>query len=196
MPPLGWFVLPVTVAVACGGAALVLLLVGRGRSSKGTGGAGRAMEMECSVCQKHLIFNRDDLFTITPTEIALVVRTQPTLVGKKLYEYVCPYCEASHCFVIERGNAQWVAVNSYNPQAVTTKCMECGKPFQRPPWAKGLYDEKLQMAPQLRDEYGMICSRCGSRCCVSCCRKATPRDTLPFHCPRCQRSPVDKFLHF
>ena len=192
-----WYAGP--AAIACASLLVAFLIRRRSRAGAGANAAGSrkdALEMECTVCHKHLVFGTSELFPLTGTEVALVVRTQPPLVGKKLFEYVCPYCDASHCFVIDRQKYKWVAVNSYNPQVLTTNCMECGKSIQRPPWPKGQYDEQVHAVPQMRDEYGLICSRCGARCCVACCRKVTPKATLPFLCPRCRRGPVHQFLHF
>lgn len=189
-------VLFVVAAVVACGSLLLLALSTRRTGHKTPASRQQAMEMECTICHKPLVFGSSELVALTPTEIALVVRLHPTLVGRKLFEYVCPYCDASHCFVAERQKYQWVGVNSYNPQAVTSNCMECGRALARPPWPKGLYDERLHEVTHMRDEYGLICSRCGARCCVGCCKKSTPRAELPYLCPRCHRRPIEKFLHF
>lgn len=185
-------------AALAGGSGFILLLVYLWTHVRPAAGASRqsALEMECTICHKHLVFGATELAALSPTEIALVVRLHPTIIGKKLYEYVCPYCAAAHCFVHEHKKFSWVSVNSYNPQTITANCMECGNALARPPWPRGQFDETLYAVPQLRDEYGLICSRCGARCCVGCCKKASPRRELPFLCPRCHRRPIEKFLHF
>ena len=43
-------------------------------------------------------------------EVGLAVRIEPELAGRKLAEYICPHCEADHCFAIDRGQPEWVGV--------------------------------------------------------------------------------------
>jgi hypothetical protein len=199
MPPLSSLILPVTFAVAFLGIAIVLMLAlrPRRRGQQPSRAARReTVELECRICHNQMIFSKRDLVPLAPSEVALVVRTNPSLVGHTLHEYVCPFCEASHCFEIVRAGIQWVAVNSYNPQTITGNCMECGKRFLRPPWPRGQYDERVNEVAQPRDDYGLICSRCGARCCWGCCRGVTATTAVALHCPRCRRAPVDRFVHF
>ncbi len=153
--------------------------------------------LTCEVCQQELIFAPNALVPISSVEIGLVARTHPKLAGRKLFEYVCPHCESSHTFIVEGGRPQWVGVNLYQPQVKTTRCQECRKPLRRPPWPAGTHDGRVHEIPDLDDGLGLVCSRCGSVCCVECCRKATRTRTpdRTFLCPRCARGPVDRLFH-
>ena len=158
--------------------------------------AGReALHFECSICRRDLVFSPAEMVRLSPVEIALVVRSSPGLVGSKLAEYVCPYCQAAHCFVVDAGPPQWVGVNFYEPQDTAARCSECRKPVQTPPWPPGLYDGRPLEAPSLLPDYGLVCDRCGAVCCFACCEKNTRHRTEDgsLVCPRCFRSPVDRF---
>jgi len=156
-----------------------------------------AIHMACTVCQKELVFHRDILVLLTPPERALAVRVKPELVGRKLAEYVCPHCEAAHCFIVDGRRPEWVAANLYEPQTTSAHCMECHKPLRTPPWPPGEYDGRLEQAPALAPDYGLVCSRCQAVCCVACCAnlaRIRSKETK-WMCPRCFRYPVDTLFY-
>ncbi len=159
--------------------------------------SGGALEHACSSCNKPLVVAKAELVELSRPEIALVVRVRPDLTGQKLAEYVCPYCEASHCYLMERNRIEWVGVNLYSPHTTSTRCMDCGKPLRTPPWPPGTYDGRLNEAPALQPDYGLVCSKCHAVVCYACTMLATRGRTKDgsFVCPRCQRSPVDKTYH-
>lgn len=153
--------------------------------------------MTCSICQKTLVFHQDELELLSAVECALAVREKPDLVGRKLAEYVCPYCEAAHCFVISGKRMQWVAANLYEPQETTARCAECQKPLRRPPWPPGQYEGKLGEAPALAPDYGLVCSLCHAVCCVQCCVNLTRAGVREgkWTCPRCSRQSTDRLFY-
>lgn len=192
----------ITVVIAVLGMAVVLARTHRARTSK-AGPAHRgdvppvAADLPCSSCGKPLVVHRSELVPLSRPEVALCVRVQPDLVGHKLAEYVCPYCEASHCFVVDGRTPVWVGANLYSPHQGGARCMDCGKPLQTPPWPAGAYDGRLNEAPSLQPDYGLVCSKCHAIVCVACTRLATRGRTKDgtFVCPRCARSPVDRSYH-
>lgn len=183
------------------GCALVVLLLARRSPRPPDARTGQQLAApplaSCTVCHKELTFGVADLRIISPQERGLVARARPDLVGKKLAEYICPHCEAAHCFVVVRARALWVGANFYEPQRAGAVCLECRKPLRKPPWKEGEYDGRLEAAPVLDPAYGLICSRCGALCCVACCAKmahARTQDTR-WVCPRCFRYPIEKVFH-
>jgi hypothetical protein len=180
------------VLLVLGGSALRRRLPSRPRRSKHA-----PLETTCSVCRKPLIFERGELRPLRGEEVGLVVRSHPDIVGRKLGEYTCPYCEAAHCFFIDVRPPQWLGANYAQPQTTSGHCQECRKPLRKPPWPEHAFDGRLQEAPQLAPDLGLICSRCHAVCCVSCCKDAT-RNRTPdgsFLCPRCFRGPVEAVFH-
>ncbi len=153
------------------------------------------LQARCSQCQRDMVFSAHDLVPLSPPETALVVSSKPTLVGRKFAEYVCPYCEAAHCFTIDNGEPEWVGVNFYAPQQSSASCAECHKPVEVPPWPKGEYDGRILEAPTLHGDYGLVCPHCHSVCCLGCCEKNSKRRSHDgsLLCPRCFRGPVDVF---
>lgn len=197
MPSLGPLILPLTIVAAAVGILLVLtprLL--RRRPPKQS--ARRALEMPCTVCQQKLVVPLADLESITGPEIALIVRECSASAGHKLGGYRCPYCEAYHVFTTDTSPTKWLVANPFEPQRMTNHCMECRQPLLRPPWPQGQYDGKLQEAKGLLPKHGLVCSRCGSICCLACCQDTTRGRTQDqsLLCPRCFRGPVDKIHHF
>ncbi len=178
---------------------LVLLIVGvraRPKSTKRPAQRG-SFELICNNCQHKLVISMQDMRPLEGSEIGLAVRAIPQIVGRKLADYVCPYCEADHCFAIESGRPEWVGANLYSPQKQGSQCMECRKYLQRPPWPKGQYKGRVLEAPDVSPDYGLVCSRCGATCCVACVKDATRNRTKDgsLLCPRCHRSPVDEYYY-
>ncbi len=197
MPELGPLVLPIAIAVAAVGTLIVLtprLL----RTEKGKQAKGLPFEMPCTVCQQKLVIAQADLETITGPEVALVVRECRGAEGKRLGGYRCPYCEAYHVFDVGGRQPKWLVANPFEPQLATNQCMECRRPLQKPPWPQGEYDGLFSELQDLLPKHGLVCSRCGSICCVECCRDVTRGRTADgsLLCPRCFRGPVDKIHHF
>ena len=208
MPDLQSLALPVSALFAVFGAGVVLLLAARSRRSVAeirqrkrpavSGKSGPAIEMECHVCQKQLVFHANELVALSGPEVALVSRAQPEVAGRALAEYVCPYYEAAHCFSVDTKTPQWLGVNLYVPQEKSARCGECGKLLRRPAWAAGAFDGRLNEAPDLLPEYGLVCPWCHAVCCVACCTNHTRKRTSDgsLLCPRCSRGPVDAVFHF
>jgi hypothetical protein len=157
----------------------------------------KGVQMECSVCHWALRVDRKELRPLEPVERALIVRSMPAAVKYKLAEYVCPHCEAAHCFNVTSGTPQYLGVNFYEPQQQAAFCNECHKRLASPPWSPGAYDGRLREAPNLNPDYGLECPYCRSICCVACCEKHTRRRTPDgsLQCPRCDRGPQDQFFH-
>jgi len=126
-------------------------------------------------------------------EMALVVGSRPHLVGRALGEYVCPHCEASHCFAMDRVPPVWIGANFYAPQAHTANCMECRKRLRVPSWPADPESDNVLHANDLRPDYGLLCSRCGAVCCVACVAQYSRQDVRAegARCPRCGRSPIN-----
>lgn len=175
---------------------LILVLRARPKSPKKRALRG-SFQLTCNVCQHELVIETQDLQLLVGTDIGLAVRAIPKIVGRKLADYTCPYCEADHCFAIESGKPEWVGVNLYSPQSAGSQCLDCRKPLRRPPWPKGQYKGRPLEAPNPSPDYGMVCARCDSVCCVACVKKATRNRTTDgtLLCPRCHRSPVDEYFY-
>lgn len=178
---------------------LVSLLRRPGKAAQTPPAARNAVQMECTVCHRELVFGPAELSPLTPVEAALCVRSKPGITGRKLAEYVCPYCEAAHCFGVDVSPPEWLGVNFYQPQGVLGHCYECKQPLRNPVWPSGKYDHRIKEVPELAPEHGLICSRCGAVCCVSCCRQYTAcraeKTAEDYLCPRCGRGPIDTFYH-
>lgn len=155
------------------------------------------VQMTCSVCQRRLVFSRADLDPLSPPEMALVVRSHPHTLRRPLAEYVCPYCEAAHCFATDAPRVEWIGVNIYQPQNTSAQCCECRRVLARPPGGPSGTTQRVEEPAALPIDYGLKCPHCGSVCCVECCRKAARGRVTDgsFRCPRCFRKPVDR-LYF
>ena len=153
--------------------------------------------MGCSACQQEMNIAKDDFVPISGSEVALVVGSHPSLAGRKLAEYVCPSCGASHCFVVEKNEPAWVGANLYSPQEKSTSCLECRKRLRMPRWPEGGDSDTTFSAPDLQPDYGVVCSRCGSVCCIECVERFSRADarTSEVKCPRCGGSPVNRIFH-
>ena len=151
----------------------------------------------CGECHRELAFERRELVRLSPQETALVVRIYPHFQGRVLAEYVCPGCGASHYFVIDRSPIEWIGVDLYSPQVRTGNCFECRKHLAVPPWKPGLYDGRVDEAPEPASDYGLVCARCGAVVCVECVKRITRQRsrTGELICPRCSRRPVERFFH-
>lgn len=205
-----WF-FPLMVAIFGTGIVVGLTLRARGGAPRasaprarvsnpsdgGRAAGGKIVQMACTICHKQLVINPVELRPLTAVELALSVRSLPDLAGRKLAEYVCPYCESAHCFNVDRSVPLWVGANLYSPQTRTARCQECGKRLVPPPWPPGTYDGRLREAPDLHQDYGLVCSRCHAVVCVSCTTNATRNRTKDgsLVCPRCMRTPVNKVYH-
>lgn len=200
MPSISAFIYPLTVAFCCAGIVIVMALarLQRRKNNRGPSPAAGTFEMECTVCQRSLVIHRSEVVELLGPEIALVVSTLPSALGRKLGEYRCPYCDASHCFDLGVKPMKWLVANVYEPQALTSHCTDCRKPLKKPSWPEGAYDGQIGEAPELLPEHGLICSRCKAVCCLECCNRMTRNRTHDgsLLCPRCGRGPVDKVFHF
>jgi len=176
--------------------AMVFALRARPKTSKKRAAKG-SFQLTCNVCRHELVIAMQDLRPLEGTEIGLAVRILPHVVGRKLADYACPYCEADHCFTVDGGQPEWVGANLYSPQASGAKCMDCGKQLNRPPWPKGQFKGRPLEAPNASPDFGLVCSRCDAVCCVDCVQKATRNRTTDgsLLCPRCHRSPVDEYFY-
>lgn len=194
-----FFVIPVTLVVCVLGLSVVvaLYLNARGQRKRKTSATARVLDMDCTVCHKTLVIDRATLTVPTPTEQALVVSARPSVRGRALGEYRCPYCDSSHYF-LTGGPLKWVLANAYEPQTITNNCRECQTPFKKPGWAMGMYDGEIDRAPDALPAHGLVCSRCDAVSCMSCCQSFTRNRTTDgsLLCPRCGRGPVNRFHHF
>jgi len=192
-----------TIPAAAGvlGAFAVILIALRMRNAPRSGDSTprrvQQFDLACTVCQQTLSIAVQDMRRLEGSEIALAVRVIPKLVGRPLADYVCPHCEADHCFTMDQGKPEWVGANLYSPQSKVSICQECQKVLKRPPWPERQYQGHPQDAPNPHPDYGLVCARCGARCCVSCVQSATRNRTKDgsFLCPRCRRQPVDAFFY-
>ena len=198
MPESAVYLVCATIAVVGSGLVVWYAMSARdGRGGPRRRSSAGALDFTCTHCNKPLVVGKADLVELSKPEMALCVRAKPDLTGRPLAEYVCPYCEASHCFAVEGRRMVWVGVNLYSPHTGSARCMDCGKALRTPPWPPGTYDGRLKEAPALQPDYGLVCSKCHAVVCVACTQLATRGRTKDgsFVCPRCQRSPVDKTYH-
>lgn len=151
----------------------------------------------CAVCAASSEVRPDALVRLSPAEKALVVREKPNALGKDLVEFVCPHCDASHCFSAGREAMGLVGVNLYDSQQFQVQCKECRKTLEAPPWPPGAFDGRWREAPGETDDLGVVCPYCGATCCVACCKVTTRNRTkdASLLCPRCYRGPLDQFFH-
>ncbi|MCP4644959.1 MAG: hypothetical protein GY851_31245 [bacterium] len=189
----GSFVVYVPIGVAVVGAVAVVAWALRARSrAVNPPGSRNAFECVCSVCQREIVVPVAELDPLAPVEVALCGRTKPQLIGRKLGQYDCPHCEASHYFTMDTRPPQWVGVNLYSPQDKTCRCQECGRVLQPSPWGKGMYDGRLHEAPRLQPDFGLVCAICSSVSCVDCVETLAHEETSDGShvCPRCRRRSV------
>ena len=194
------WVMPATVAFAAAGVMVVLWLSLRPRRAAKPQiprGSAATLQLDCSVCRKEMVVHQHSMAPLSGPECALVARTKPETVGKKLLEHICPYCESSHYFLVEGKRMEWIGANLYSPQSSTAHCMECRRPMRKPPWPSGAFDGRLLEAPALAPDYGLVCDRCKAVCCVECCTKATRNRSVDgtYRCPRCARGDVKTMFH-
>ncbi len=196
---MGDFIPPLICAAI--GTAIVIVLTLRAKAQESSKTvrsvyATNTVEQQCNICQKQMVIPAADLVPLQSVEMALCVRAIPALMGRKMAEYNCPYCEAVHCFTVDKRTPEWVGVNLYSPQAKGTRCLNCSKPLKVAPWGEGAYNKRLQEAP-LQPDYGLVCSKCDAVVCVACSvdstRNRTKDGTLV--CPRCFRPSVDRTYH-
>lgn len=151
----------------------------------------------CAVCGARADVRPESLARLSAAEKALVVRERPEAIGKNLVEFVCPECDAAHCFSLGRASMQLIGVNLYEGQHFQVQCKECRKPLEPPPWPLGAYDGAVNEAPGELDDFGLQCPFCGAVTCVACCRTTTRNRTGDgsLLCPRCYRGPLERFYH-
>lgn len=192
-------VIPVTLLVCGLGLSIVLgfYFFAQRSPKRKKSKATSVLDMDCTICHKTLVIDRAGLAVPSPTEQALVVSSRPSVLGRALGEYRCPYCDALHYFLTD-GPLKWVLANAYEPQMVTNNCKECNTRLKKPGWSMGMYDGAIDDAPDLLPSHGLVCSRCDAVSCVACCRDFTRNRTKDgsLLCPRCGRGPIDRFHHF
>lgn len=151
----------------------------------------------CAVCNAGTLVSTDMLVTLSSAEKALVVRERPIALGKNLVEFVCPCCDAAHCYIANMKSMEFVGVNLYQGQSFQTRCKECQKQLLAPPWPAGAYDGNWREAPGPADDFGMVCSQCDAISCLACCTSTTRNRTADgsLLCPRCYRGPMLHFYH-
>jgi DNA-directed RNA polymerase subunit RPC12/RpoP len=175
--------------------AVALWMRGRRASAPPKQAAGALVE-HCRVCERDMVFTADQLKPLTGVEAGLMVSARPDLHGKRLAEYICPYCETAHCFVMEGRRPVWADANLFVPEQKRARCMECRKPLKRPPWPEGAYDGRLTEAPDLDPDMGLACPRCKATVCVQCCQSITHGAfTGLYRCPRCNAKAIDRAHH-
>jgi hypothetical protein len=157
----------------------------------------KAITVRCSVCDHAIVFTVDQLAPLSAPETGLVVSARPEVVGKKLYDYVCPHCETSHCFTVNKKKPEWIGENMYQPEVKGARCMECKKPLKAPPWPRGTYDDRFSEVPHLEGDTGLECTRCDAIACATCAKANTLESTFngAYRCCRCSRMSLDKIFH-
>lgn len=195
---LGPWILPITGIVALIGGCVVMWVAWRVQEATDPAAprvrSGNILEFECSECQQMLVIPPDAYTKLSGAEVALVVGGKPRLAGRKLGEYVCPHCEASHYFTIDRTPPVWVGANLYAPQTKSNNCLECRKRVRPPQWTANPEQDNVLGDEDLRPDYGLVCSRCGALCCVACVAQFSRQDvrTAGARCPRCGRGPIEQ----
>jgi hypothetical protein len=177
---------------------LILLTPRLLQARKGKKEVREAVKMPCTVCQHPLVVAPNRLVAFSGPETSLVVRERPNIGGRPLAGYRCEQCEAFHVFATDTNPPEWIIANPFEGQAMTNRCLECREPLLRPPNPQGDRDNRLKDLEGLLPKHGLVCSRCGSVCCIACCQNATRGRTADqsLLCPRCYRGPVDKLHYF
>lgn len=200
MLSLSLVVTAITLAFALVGVAVVFyaLRPGRFRTVKTHPIVLKSVEMQCTVCQRDLVIHPNEMTILSAPEIGLIVSVKRQILDRPMAEYRCPYCEASHCFAVDRNPPEWITANVYEAQEKKTRCANCDTLLRRPEWPEGPPRESLEDYPNLEAEHGLVCSRCQSVSCYRCCKEVTKNRTPDgsFLCPRCSRGPVNKVFHF
>jgi len=183
------------LAVATLGFGWVVWMAKRSRmsaSSTRTPTESRSLDRKCPTCQALMMFSGKDLTPLSREEMALTVRVRPDLVGRKLWDYVCPGCNAAHVFAASRRGYEWIGANMYLPHATSHRCAECRTILARsaPP-----HDGRLDRPSSIKGlppDTGLACSRCNAAVCFACCEQATRNRTQDgsLLCPRCFRGPM------
>lgn len=198
MESLGDYVVPITVAFAMIGLFFVLGMTYIERRKRSGGSRADAIEMECTACHKMLVIHQNDLTRLSPQETGLIVAAHRLDSGPRLSEYRCPYCKASHTFNIDARPPLWICADSFEPGHAGNHCVNCHKELAKPHWPPNTFEVNVATAPQLQDNHGLVCSRCGAVNCAACVIDVTRNRTTDgtLKCPRCFRSPVNKVHHF
>jgi len=190
------------LAVIMGCAVLALLLVAAIVFFARPTGApsrrlGKIMFVSCPVCKHEFEVFPGSMRPLTNVEIGLAVSAMPHLLGKQFVECECPRCDAALCFEVQHDRLRLAGSNIYTAHDRPGLCQNCQRPLATPPWPAGAYDGKLKEGLDIGPGIGLVCGRCGARCCYSCVQKATRGRTNggALICPRCSRSPVDKVFH-
>ena len=195
------------IAIGCGALGLLIVVLRAKRTNRPKRserprilrprGRAATTDFRCTVCQRDLVFTRDQMRTLKGVEVGLAVRSRKEAVGRPLAEYTCPHCESGHCFAVDGREPEWLGANLYQPQQSTGRCMECGRPFKRTPWPVGAHQGDLRTAPSLDGDLGLRCSRCKSVVCVACSQVATRNrtDGSVYYCARCSRPGMDSFYY-
>lgn len=157
----------------------------------------RAVKIPCPVCDHPMIVAPKDLTPISTAEAGLVVSQAPEALGRKLAEFKCPHCDADHTFAVDGRRPEWIIANAFAPHTTLARCAECGTPLDAPPWPRGRYDKRIKDAPAVAARLGLVCGKCGAACCIECVKLASRGRTKDgsLRCPRCFRSPVERFYH-
>lgn len=190
------WILLVTISFALLGAAGVLVWARRRGRAGEVPPPRNAVQMPCSVCSHPLVIAREQLVPLSGPEMALVIRSMPGWVKRKLCEYECPHCSAAHVFAVDADPPAYLGTDIYTPHARGNRCMECGKNMARPAWPKGTYDGNLH-DPAVSTDHGLECQFCKSVFCLECAHRVSrqrKKDGTLF-CPRCFRSPVVHVFH-
>ncbi len=189
-----WTVLILPLTIAAFAIGVVVVLTPYIVKSKVT----QVIDVPCSVCQRRLSAVVRDLTRLDPADTGFVVRERPGVYGRPLAELRCPSCRASHVYAIDRAPPEFVVTNAISATARLNTCAQCRAPLRKPAWPRGTFDGKLAEVPKLDPKHGLVCGRCAAVVCVECCQEAsrgrTAENTL--RCPRCFRTPIEKFHHF
>jgi len=185
-------ILPLTLAVFAIGVLAVLTprMIGSKQSQK--------IEMMCPICQHPIRSSVGQLSHVAPNEAGFVVRERPHAYGRPLGELRCPSCESSHVYAIDTFPPEFLVTNAISATARKNTCAQCRAPLRPPAWPRGAYDGKPAEAPKLDPKHGLVCGHCGAIVCVQCSQEASRGRTAEnvLRCPRCFRSPMEKFHHF
>lgn len=189
--------LPPVIVAAVGTAIVAWMALRMARGTRLLSGKPLPFEMECSECCKAMVVAVEQVRELSPSERGLVVRDYPHVAGRPLGEYLCPHCQAAHCFATDTPVLEWIAANCYSPQTKTGRCLECRKMLRTPPWPRGAYDGRLRDAPRMEPDYGLQCPYCKSVVCIACAeRVGHGRDQdAAYTCPRCRRKPISTMYH-